>query len=176
MIETELKILNVDTEVITRKLVDFGASKVGEDLIIEKHFDFEDQRINLSDSLLRLRKVGNKIELTHKGSKVNDKEFQMHEETETVVNDFNAMEKILNILGLKCIKHREKKRISFKKNNLKFEIDQYPQIPAYLEIEGSKEDIREALAALGYSINQTVNINSTEVLKSYNVNCDLLKF
>ena len=64
----------------------------------------------------------------------------------------------------------------FKLEKLKIEIDKYPSIPAYLEIEGSKKEIENLLKRLGYKLSQTTNMNATSVLKYYNVNPNFQKF
>ena len=176
MKEIELKILNINIEEITKKLLKIGAKKVGENLIIEKHFDFPDKRISKNKESFRLRKFGSKTELTYKHSLIKDKNFKIHEETETEVSNYDEMEKIIEKLGLKRVKYKEKKRISFKLEKLKIEIDKYPSIPAYLEIEGSKKEIENLLKRLGYKLSQTTNMNATSVLKYYNVNPNFQKF
>ena len=178
MKEIELKILNVNEEEIEKKLVLLGAKKKSDVIIKEKIFDFEDNRISKNNELFRLRKNGDKIEITYKYSKENDKEFLDHEEIETEIKDFEIMIEIIERLGLKIIKDREKRRISFILKDVHFEIDKYPEIPAYLEIEAqNKGDIKKLVEELGYSMKDTTSKTATQVLKQYEVdNSNFLKF
>ncbi len=176
MKEIEVKILDIDEKDITNKLLKLGAKKISEELVVEKAFDFEDGRIFKNNNLLRLRKIGDKTELTYKDSREEDKDFAIREETQTEIKDFYEMEKIIKKLGLKCIIHREKKRSSFELNKVRFEIDKYPTIPAYLEIEGTKEDIKKTLQLLNIEVNKISNLPSTEVLKNYKVDPYSQKF
>ena len=176
MKEIEIKILNINEKEITKKLLKLGAKKISTKLIIEKHFDFNDNKISKNKESFRLRKIGDKVELTYKNSGTKDKNFKIREETEIELKDFKTMNKIIQKLGLKCIKYREKKRTSFKLNKLKFEIDKYPKIPSYLEIEGSKKDIKEILKLLGFNINQTVSFGATKVLEYYKANSKFQRF
>jgi|SRR3989344_2510977 len=176
MKEIELKILNINPKEITKKLLKLGAKSFGERFIIEKHFDFPNGRISNSKESFRLRKLGNKNELAYKHSLIKDKNFKIYEEIETEIINYDDMEKIIKKLGLDMIKYKEKKRISFILKNLKIEIDKYPNIPPYLEIEGNEKDIKSLLKDLGYSLSQTTNMNATNVLKHYNVDSNFQKF
>ena len=48
--------------------------------------------------------------------------------------------------------------------------------PTFLEIEGSKEDILEALDYLGYTMEDTTDMTGTEVLKHYGQDTAFQKF
>ena len=94
------------------------------------------------------------------------------------IKDFEIMIEIIERLGLKIIKDREKRRISFILKDVHFEIDKYPEIPAYLEIEAqNKGDIKKLVEELGYSMKDTTSKTATQVLKQYEVdNSNFLKF
>ncbi|MBI2148837.1 class IV adenylate cyclase [Candidatus Woesearchaeota archaeon] len=176
MKEIELKILNINEKEVTKNLIKLGAKKFPEELVIEKHFDFEDDRIKDNKQLFRLRKLGDKVELAFKDKKIKDGKFRVQEEIETNVKNFDTMEKIIEKLGFKCIKHREKKRIHFTLNNVKIEVDKFPNIPPYIEIEGTKKEIEKTVKLLGFNLNKTTSMTATEVLKRYNVDENYQKF
>lgn len=59
-------------------------------------------------------------------------------------------------LDLEKYAFQEKDRISWNLQNWRFDLDQYPGMPAYLEIEGqSDQHIREALDLLGLEKKET---------------------
>ncbi|MFH1308128.1 MAG: class IV adenylate cyclase [archaeon] len=174
--EIELKILNINTKEIEKKLIKLGAKKIPQRLVVEKHFDFKDNKITNKGDLLRLRKIGDKAEICHKSTKQKDSNFKINEEIEANVDNFKVVEKILLNIGLIVKKHREKKRTSFKLNNLHIEIDKYPEIPPYLEIEGPKKEILNLLNKLNFSLKQTTSDFSSKVIKSYGKNSNFLKF
>ena len=65
----------------------------------------------------------------------------------------------------KC--YQEKKRISYILNNHTIDIDTWPGLSTYMEIEGENEDdINSILNLLGYSIKDTVSCTVDEVYKS----------
>ncbi len=176
MKEIEIKILNISPRKISEQLVRLGANKGARLLVVEKMFDFKDTRLSRRRRSLRLRKVGGRFELTHKTGAAKSNGFKVQNETQTEVLDFDSTEQILRLLGLKCIKHREKYRTSFKIGTTAFEIDEYPHIPPYLEIEGAPDNIKKYVGLLGFTMQDTSNESSTNVLKKYRVRHDFLTF
>lgn len=176
MQEIELKILNIDKQKTVERLGKMGAEFVEQVKIHDKQFDFPDGRIKQADELLRLRLIGDRGEIAYKDKRRSEDGFKIVEETETHIQDVAAMEKILRKLGLDSKYDREKIRISFKKGNVKFEIDQYPKIPTYIEMEGPKEEITPAVEWLGYAMSDTTDMTATQVLKSYGVDPSSLHF
>lgn len=175
MREIEIKILNINVREITHKLRALRAKRVGKFFIVEKKFDFPDKRMKRRGHSLRLRTVGKRIELCHKERK-RDKRFKIQEETETEVQDFAKTEKIFRKLGLIITRYNEKWRTSFVLDKIKVDIDKYPRIPAFIEIEGSKTGIIQTVRALGFSMAQTNTLTETKILKLYGINPRRLKF
>jgi adenylate cyclase class 2 len=165
MREIEIKILNVDTKKIEKKLRALGAKRIEKCLIHDKLFNYPDMRIP-KDELFRVRNHENRVEITYKANP-GKSEFLEHDEYQTEVKDFDTICKILELLGLIVTCDRQKKRTSYKLGKVKFEIDKYPTIPSYMEIEGNKEDIKKMLGKLGFTMKDTTNMNATQVLKYY---------
>ena len=176
MKEIELKILNIDKAKITQKLLDLGAVRVSSELLIDKHYDTIDGRVKKKNDSFRLRKIGDKTELTYKYGKTKNKKFIETNEVQTNIENYDAIEKIIELLGLKLTKQRERKRTSFVLGKIKIEIDENPKIPAYLEIEGDKKNIEKTVKLLGFSMEDTTNLTVGQVLKSYGVESNFLKF
>ena len=174
--EVELKILEVNVREMHERLMRLGARKVEQGLVHEVAFDFPDGRIKKRDELFRIRKYRKRTEITYKTNSAHDKDFLDHDEYETVVEDFDTICKIMKLLGLKMVRDREKRRTSYVLGKVKIEIDKYPTIPAYMEIEGSKKDIKDTLRRLGHSMKDTTNMTSTKVLRYYGKNPDYQKF
>lgn len=176
MDETELKILDINVKEIEKKLKNLGSKRLGKHLITMIFFDFKDKNISKNNSILRLRRYGDIIELTHKTKRKNQGKFKVREETETRVDDFENTKQILNKLGLKCINTSEKIRTSYTLGKTKIELDQHPKIPAYIEIEGTKRNIKKIVKKLGFTMKDTSNLTSSEVLKKYGINPKNLRF
>jgi len=175
--EYEVKFLNADPEIIEGKLVAIGAEKVGDYFYRRSVFDYPDWRLDRDCSWLRLRDEGEQVTLTFKkriGVRASDGSTQDEgmEEHEVIVSDFLGMHQILLRLGFIEKHYVENYRSRWRKNGLEFDIDTYPAIPTYLEIEGPNwEMIDAAILELGldpkdkniFSANQVYALNGIHV-------------
>ena len=138
MKEIEVKILEINKEEVEKKLIELGAKKILDSNIHARIFDFDDDILENSNRLLRLRNEGDKFVLTFK-EKISDKDAKINEETEVEVSDIEKMIKILNALDLKIKMEAKKHRTSYKIEGTRFEIDtpleEFSHIPTYMEIE-----------------------------------------
>lgn len=176
MIETEIKILNINKEQVERALHTLGAEQKGNFFIVEKAFDFPKKSGMKLPGLLRLRKVNERVELCFKEKILASENFKIQEETETTVENFETTVKIFTSMGLEEKRHREKRRISYVLENTKIEIDEYPHIPVYMEIEGTEETIPKVVALLGYSMKDTCTLTASEVIEQHGQNPSFLIF
>ena len=64
-------------------------------------------------------------------------------EAEVTINDFDEMDRILTKIGLKARNYQENRRHQFKYKDTEIDIDTWPLIPTYVEIEGSHNNSRE---------------------------------
>jgi adenylate cyclase, class 2 len=87
--------------------------------------------------------------VTWKGKREIFEGSRRQQEIEFLLYDPDKMAEIFLAIGLEHYAHQEKKRVSWKYKDWRFDLDQYPQMPAYLEIEGiSNEHIMEAIDLL----------------------------
>lgn len=154
MEEIEVKFLNIDVKSMEKKLREVGAKKIFEKIYKRKVFDYPDLRLNDAGAWIRLRDEGDRITLTFKqrvgvkghNGKTNDKTM---EEIEIEVNDFERAMEFLNKIGLKEKFYEENKRIRYELNNIEFDIDFWPGLEPYLEIEAdSWKKINKAISLL----------------------------
>lgn len=176
MQEIELKILNIDSSEVIRKLNKLGAKQKSDELIEERYYDNSDEQISKKGNMLRLRKVGTSAEITYKDGRIKNTDFLVFEETELKVGNFEATDTILRKLGFRMIIERQKKRTHFSLDAVKVEIHHYPKMPAWLELEGKKSDIDLTLRKLGYTKSQTVTLTDSEIIQSYGLDYRYLKF
>jgi len=116
---------------------------------------------------IRLRKTNKKTTLTIKHILAdNDTSIQQMMETEMEVPSIKEANDFLRALGYSHKCYQEKKRISYILNNHTIDIDTWPGLPTYMEIEGeSEEDLNSILNLLGYSMKDTVSCTVDEVYK-----------
>lgn len=110
---------------------------------------------NNENKWIRLRSSNNKTTLTVKHILAPQKEtmLQQMKETEMVVSSKEQANDFLEAIGLSHKGYLEKKRTTYMLKNHWIEIDTWPKIPTYFELEGKNEnDIEEILQLLGYSM------------------------
>lgn len=110
---------------------------------------------NNENKWIRLRTSNNKTTLTvkHILAPQKDTMLQQMKETEMVVPSREQANDFLEAIGLSHKGYLEKKRTTYMLKNHLIEIDTWPKIPTYFELEGKNEnDIEEILQLLGYSM------------------------
>lgn len=177
MMEVELKILEIDPAIITQKILQLGGVLVTpERIVATQKFDTTQGEIKNKKDLFRIRKNGETIEITYKLNRSQNDGFRRAEEIETTVGDWEKIQRIIYALGFVSTQYQEKKRTTFSLNQTLIEIDVFPSIPPYIEIEGEEENIKKTVSDLGYSIDDTSSLSATEVLKHYKEDPDLQKY
>jgi adenylate cyclase, class 2 len=113
-------------------------------------FDTADHRLRASTQILRVRRYGDRWVLTHKQTTPNDSPQARHKErieTETAVEDGEAVAAIFKVLGYTATFVYEKWRSEWADGTGHCVIDETP-IGQYAELEGPREWIDRMLAAL----------------------------
>lgn len=121
-------------------------------------FDYPDSRIAKRDSALRLRFVGDQAWLTYKGPNHGSGRIKQRRESETFLGDGRAMEAILESLGLEVRFRYEKYRASYLLSEAELSCDETP-IGAFLEIEGSPEEITRIAGELTLDMKDAMNLS-----------------
>ena len=134
-IEYEARILEVDKESLEKKLVEKGAKKIADFNYRRKVYDFNPKT---NSKWVRLRTDGITTTLTVK--KYIKNSIDGTHEMEVEVSDFEETDKILNELGYVAHSYQESKRTRYVLNGVELDIDTWPYIPTYLEIEGKNEE------------------------------------
>ena len=167
--EIEAKILNIDIEKLEEKLSVIGAKKICEKLFKMITFDYPGFPMDREAAWVRLRDEGDKITLAYKkrlgvmdlNKGINDSGM---EEIEVEVSDFNLTVQFLLKLGLIVKFSQEKKRITWQKNSVTYDIDTWPRLAPYLEIEGDTwEAVDMAITKLGFDLKDKVICSATQI-------------
>ncbi len=151
MNEVETKILDVDREEINKKLTVLGAEQIRDTRLVVDWFRPKGDKEGETPWFLRIRTDSEGYsEATWKGNRNFQGVSSAHKEINFKIPDKNALVDLFLELGLELYAHQEKDRVSFVYKDWQFDLDQYPGMPAYLEIEGkSEESIQEAIKLLG---------------------------
>lgn len=171
MEELEIKFLNIDVADTERRLVEAGAQKVGDYHYRRIVFDYPDYRLDAKGSFVRLRDEGDKITLAYKerlgmengGDTGNDAGMY---EREVAVSDFEATRDIFLKAGFVEKMYQENKRTRYTLSGVECDIDTWPLIPTYIELEGSNwDDIYAVAAQLGFNKDDAKLFTANQVYK-----------
>jgi len=103
---------------------------------------------------------------------INEYDIDAVDETEMQISDFNIGIELMKQLGYFFRNYQEKRRIMYmSENGLEIDIDFWPMIPPYLEIEGkTEEDIYNMVNILGFKKNDVKIANTDDIYKIYGLN------
>jgi len=91
-------------------------------------------------------------------------------ETEIDVPSILQANELLEQLGFAYRNYQEKRRFSFLVNDVEVDIDFWPLIPPYMEIEDTDEKINEIIDLLNLKSYEIVSCNTEEVYNKYGIN------
>ena len=170
--EIEERVLEVNVEEITKRLEDLNALKVGEWNQKRYVYDFNPKREN---EWIRLRDTGEQITLTYKNVEKNS--IDGTKELEVEVSDFEETNQLLKILGYNHKGYQENKRIRYVLNDVEIDIDSWPLIPTYMEIEGKTiEEVKEVEKLLEVNEEKITNLNCQDIYKKiYGIDINEIK-
>ena len=155
MREVEVKIIEIDRDKVEERLRSLGASKTFEGDIETVFFDLPSKSIASAEDLFRLRRKGDKSELTFKRF-VADKTAKVREEYEVGVSDFDTTRLILESVGFVGYQRMKKHRISYVlKDGVSVDLDKFADdlshIPDLMEIEAkNSSDVYAHVKLLGF--------------------------
>lgn len=169
--EIEVKILEINVEDVIANLNALGAKKIGEKMQKRFVYDFNPKKEN---SWIRLRTDGIKTTLTVK--EIHNDSIDGTRELEVMVDDFEKTNLLLEKLGYVSKGYQENKRISYVLGNAEIEIDFWPRIPPYLEIEAKTIfGVETMIKKLGFNVSQSTSISTIKVYKKYGIDLEAIK-
>ncbi|WP_194838807.1 class IV adenylate cyclase [Nocardia sp. XZ_19_369] len=169
--EYEAKFLAVDVEAVRERLAALGATLAfPRTLLTRKIFEHE---ALARGAWVRLRNEGIRSTLTLK--QVTDAStIDGTTEIETTVGDLSAMAEILTRLGLREVRYQENYREEWQLGDTVFDLDTWPDLPTFLEIEGPDEaSVRKASASLELDY-ATARFGSVDEIYKIEVGRDIL--
>ena len=136
--EIEAKFLNADHDTLRARLKELGARCTHPNRKFTRlTIDYPDMRLRKKHGWIRLRDEGDKVTLTYKQQ--NERSIAGMQEVEVVVSDFAKAEAFLKAIGLQHYNYQETKRESWELGNVEIDLDEWPWIPPFVEIEGPSE-------------------------------------
>lgn len=182
--EIEAKFLQIKVKEIRGKLEELGATLEFEERLMRRvAFDAGQ---NPDKEWARVRDEGDKITMAYKSV---DDDTNIHgvKEVELIIDDFDTGRVFLNSIGLQEKAYQETKRLRYllKDQNVEFDIDTWPGLETYIEIESDSElKVKKYAELLGFNWSEAM-FGSADLVyaKKYNVTtdwinhqCKILKF
>ncbi|MEU8539486.1 CYTH domain-containing protein [Streptomyces sp. NPDC048717] len=170
-IEYEAKALDIDPEDIARRILAAGGAEAAPQRIMRRYV--YDTVPASPGRWMRLRDTGDGVTLCVK--EITTDAVDGTRETEVTVGDFTEAAALLQLAGLTPRGYQENRRTSYTLGAVRLEIDEWPLIPPYLEIEGDDEtQVWEAAAALGLARDRLTSVNTTKVYRLYGYDLDAI--
>ncbi|CAN5180791.1 hypothetical protein BH09PAT3_BH09PAT3_5820 [soil metagenome] len=158
-IEYEGKILDIDVDAVSKKIIALGGKAQKEAYFKRYVFDTVPAK---QGEWLRLRTDGNETTLTYK--KISSSQIDGTIEHEVVVSDFDNTLTILKNAGMSPKGYQENRREAYLLNGAELSIDYWPQLQPYLEIEAQNEEaVKEIARLLGFDANQLTGKNTEAI-------------
>ena len=167
-IEIEVRFLEIDKKSLLKKLYELGAKDKGEQLldqtiIYDSHFKWRDENRSI-----RLRKYGNVTKLTYK-ERVS-KTIDGAREIEFEIGDYEKARALFEKMGFVPFRREQKKRHTFEYKDVTIDIDTWPRVPTYVELEGASEnDLKIVAKELGFNWEHAFFDHAGAILEKYGI-------
>lgn len=169
--EYEIRILEINVQEMIKKLERLGAEKVGE--FDQRRYVYDIKPAD-DNKWIRLRDDGYITTLTYKD--VTKNTIDGTKEIEFEVEDFEKTNEFLEKIGFihKC--YQENKRIRYNLNGVEIDIDSWPLIPTYMEIEGeSEKQVLQMIDLLEVDKEKVTTLNCQDIYEKYGIDIYSIK-
>lgn len=155
--EIETKVLDIDMAAVQRKLEALGAAKKESGRLTVHWYRLKGISEGKDPWFLRIRTNSKGIhEVTWKAKSDIIGTARRHKEINFIIGEPEKLVDLFEELGLEKYAHQEKDRTSYSLKDWSFDIDEYPGMPAFMEIEGKSENhVNQAIKLLGLGAHET---------------------
>jgi len=174
--EIEARFLDIDKQRLIKRLATIDAADKGEVLLTE--IIFYDKKNTWSDEgrYVRIRSTGDETRITYKHNQAQT--IDSAREIEFVIPDIKLAKQFLEAIGLVASRYQEKLRHTFEKDSVTVDIDTWPQVPTYVELEGpSEESIKSVAELLDFKWKDAVFEDARGIIQNhYNIPVTKLRY
>ena len=134
-----------------------------------KFINFIKKYHNNSKKWIRVRQTNDKTTIAVKHIlAANKTSIQQMQETEIEVASIKDANNLLEALGYSFKSYQEKERVTYVLDGYELDIDTWPGIPTYVEVEGKDEkDLEIIVNKLGYKLSDTVSCTADQIYEKY---------
>lgn len=149
--EFEATFLNIDKELLRKKLKKVGA-KLMRSEYLQKRVNFDLQGLGRGFwEWARVRDEGDKITMAYKNVPLNSS-IDQQKEVEFAISDMEAGVEFLSALGGRITNYSETLRERWDLDGVEIDIDTWPHLEPYVEIEGENEkEVQNVAEKLGHT-------------------------
>ena len=155
MREVELKAVCGDLAARRNQLEQAGAKLSYEGRLVDRRYDIESRELADRDEVLRVRRYessgSTRTYLDWKGSTETEGAYKIREEISTLVDDFAALEEILDKVGFIVTMEIDREITQYELGGAIIRFETYPRMDVLVEVEGEPDAIEQAIEALGMS-------------------------
>lgn len=174
--EFEVRQLEISFDDMIKRIEAIGAKRVG--IYYQKRYVYD---FNPAQKGRWIRLRNNGVETTLTIKEIKSSNVDGTKELEVIVSNFEDTNEILDKLGYVPRTYQENFRIEYKFDGVNFDLDKWPMIPAYLEIEGNSEkEVLDMLKKLKIEFSDVTAIDVDKIYKEkYGIDLDeieILKF
>ena len=153
MLEVELKAVCDDLSVRRKQVERAGAKLTYEGRLVDRRYDIESRELADRDEVLRVRRYesrgSEKTYLDWKGRTETQGPYKIREEISTLVDDFAAIEQILDKVGFIVTMEVDREIAQYQLGAATIRFETYPRMDVLVEVEGEPDAIERAIEALG---------------------------
>jgi UDP-N-acetylglucosamine enolpyruvyl transferase/adenylate cyclase class IV len=136
--EIEAKWLDINIDEIRQRLRTLGAELVTPQRTMRRsNWDYPNRSLAKKGGWVRVRDEGDKITLSYK--QTNEDSLHGTQEVNVSIGDFDAACSFLNAIGLKQKSYQETRRESWVLDGVEIELDEWPWVPPFIELEAPSE-------------------------------------
>ncbi len=169
MEEIEAKFIDINVDELKLKLENLGATFVGSFDYKRKSYDFPGLPLAEQHAWVRVRDEGDRVVMTYKQRLEANSETMRDggmKEVEIVVSDFNLADQFLKSIGMIEKFYEENKRERYILDNVEVDIDSWPMIKPYIELEGNSwENVKSVAEKLGFDWNTHLRCSTMQIYK-----------
>ncbi len=172
--EIEVKFLEINKADLVKKLHALGAKDKGEFLLDQTIIYDPQLKWKQENKFIRLRKYGNETKITYKEA---DSTIDGTQEIEFEIEDYEKARDLFEKIGFIPFRREQKKRQTFDFDGVTVDIDTWPKVPTYVELEGGSEEIlKKAAHDLGFDWSKAVFDHAGAIIKKYGIDVINLKW
>ena len=153
MREVELKCVVDDLEQRCAAVERAGATRVFTGSLQDRRYDTPDRVLVARDHVLRVRVYGSgaesRAEVDFKGPTTLEDGYKVREEIGTEIVDAGAFVAILDRLGYQVTVTIDREIVQYDFEGAMIRFETYPRMDVLVEVEGTPEQIEQAIAVLG---------------------------